>query len=290
MMKKLRDKLCVFSGEDLSIIRKCKFKIQVYFSLIGGFVLAILICCFISAFLFTDSLFHNRLQDFGIAIIWGFIVTNMYVLLLYTISPTLLPISKKRIRIVKSRVKSINASLIFRIILLIVLAVIIAQPLNVALFADYNNTYASTIKVLLATNFFAWLITLMVAVIFLLPVYWKYSIRNMGGFYEVKAGIEKRIIEDDYKEFKLTYKTILERKISDVNNRTWVNATPFLNKLEIINKHRYNSFFTEISKELKNEVIEKYEYWADPPYRTIKKNNSKVEFSEADFLTDIYNN
>jgi hypothetical protein len=69
-MKKLRDRLCIFSGEDFSIIRKCDLKIQLYFSLIGGLVLTILVCCFISAYLFTDSLFHSPIQDFGIAIIW----------------------------------------------------------------------------------------------------------------------------------------------------------------------------------------------------------------------------
>ena len=95
-MKKIRDRLCEFSGEDFSIISKCDLKIQFYFSLIGGFVLAILICCFISAYLFTDSIFHTPIQDIGIALIWGFIVTNLYVLLLYTISPTILPISIKK--------------------------------------------------------------------------------------------------------------------------------------------------------------------------------------------------
>jgi len=190
-MKKIRDRLCIFSGEDFSIIRKCEPNIQFYFSLIGGFVLAILICCFISAFLFTDSLFHNSIQDFGIALIWGFVVTNLYVLLLYTISPTFLPISikKNNLKVVEKRTISVNSSFILRITLLIILAIIIAQPLNVALLSNPNDTYASTIKMLLSTNVYAWLITSLVAVIFILPVYWKYSIRKLGGFYDVKAKI-----------------------------------------------------------------------------------------------------
>ena len=232
-MNKLRDSLCIFSGEDISIIRMCEEKIQFYFSLIGGFVMAILICCFISAFLFTESLFNSPIQDFGIAIVWGFIVTNLYVLLLYTISPAILPTSlkKNKLKIVVSKDNSINASFILRIIILIILAIIIAQPLNVWLLSSPNNTYVSTIKTLLSTNLLAWIITSMVAVIFLLPVYWKYSIRNLGGFYEVKANIEKRIIEDDYVEFKKDFKRILENYISVLNKKTWENIIPFLNKL-----------------------------------------------------------
>lgn len=291
-MKKLRDRLCKFSGEDFSIIRKCEPNIQFYFSLIGGFVLVILVCCFISAFLFTESMFKSPIQDIGIAIVWGYIITNLYVLLLYTISPAILPTSLKKnnLKVIDSRLNSINTSFILRIIILIILAIIIAQPLNVALLSNPNNTYASTIKTLLSTNIFAWLITSLVAVIFLLPVYWKYSIRNLGGFYEVKANIEKNIIEDDYIEFKKDFKRILENNISDFNKKTWENTMPFLNKLEIVSKTKYNNFISEITAELQNENIEKYEYWADPPFRTIKKNNTKSALTEEDFLTDIYSN
>jgi hypothetical protein len=291
-MKKIRDRLCKFSGEDFSIIKKCDLNIQFYFSLIGCFVLAILICCFISAYLFTDSLFHNPIQDIGIAVIWGFIVTNLYVLLLYTISPAILPISIKNnnnLKVFKSIDTSINVSFFLRIILLIILAIIIAQPLNVALLSNPNDTYAGTIKELLSTNKLAWFITALVAIIFLLPVYWKYSIRNLGGFYDVKATIEKQFIEDDYKEFKKDYKRILEYNNSVIRKKTLNNIMPFQNKLEIINKIKYNYLFSEIAKELQNEDMEKYEYWSDHPYRTIKKNNRTSALTEHDFLTDIYN-
>jgi hypothetical protein len=291
-MKKIRDKLCVFSGEDYSIIRMCNFKIQFYFSLIGSFVIVILIFCFLSAYLFTDSLFHTPIQDFGIALIWGFIVTNLYILLLYTISPSFLPIGLKKVKlnIVSSKSILINASLILRIIILIILAIITAQPFNVVLLSNSNNNYAFTIKTLLSTNPLAWLITSLVIIIFLLPVYWKYSIRNLGGFYEVKAKFEKRIIEDNYYAFNKEYKRILEDNISSFNKKTWENIIPFLSKLEITNKVKFQTFFSEITAELQNENIEKYEYWADPPFRTIMKNDKKSTLTEEDFLTDIYKN
>jgi hypothetical protein len=203
-----------------------------------------------------------------------------------------LPTSNKG-KIIKkneNKINSINASFILRIGLLILLAIIIAQPLNVWLLSIPSNTYANTIKTLLSTNIFSWLVTVIVAIIFLLPVYWKYSIRSLGGFYEVKANIEKRIIEDDYIDFKMDYKIILENNISDFNKKTWDNTMPFLNKLEIVSKTKYNNFFSEISAELQNENIEKYEYWADPPFRTIKKNNTKSALTEEEFLTDIYSN
>ena len=70
---------------------------------------------------------------------------------------------------------------------------------------------------------------------------------------------------------------------------------PFLTKLELVNKEKYNDLLSEIKVELNykdsfHEVIEKHEYWADPPYRTIPKKNLKFASSEADFLTHIYKN
>jgi hypothetical protein len=291
-MKKIRDRLCKFSGEDYLIIDKCNDQnIKFIFSLIGAFVLVILISCFISAFLFTESLFDNPVQDFGIAIIWGLIITNLYVLLLYTISPTILPATKGKInKIVSSKTSLINISFILRIGLLILLAMIIAQPINVYFFSIPNNTYASAIKSLLSTNIFAWIVTLIVIIIFLLPAYWKYRIRHLGEFYKIKAAIEKRIIEDDYIVFKQKYKILLENNIALYNEISRNNIMKYLYKLENINSEKHDFILAEISAELKHESINKYEYWADPPYRTIRINQVKSALTEKDFINNVCNN
>ncbi|MBK5214801.1 MAG: DUF4407 domain-containing protein [Flavobacteriaceae bacterium] len=94
--KSLRVHFWKLSGEDFTIIKNCGAKIQFYFSTIGAFVLTILICCFLSAVYFTEHLFHNKFLDIGVGLVWGYIVTNMYVLLLYTITPSLLPVKNKK--------------------------------------------------------------------------------------------------------------------------------------------------------------------------------------------------
>lgn len=295
-MKKFKQWLCKFSGEDFVIINEYENKNQNQytenrFALIGLFVLIVLLSCFISAFLFSDNLFHTTIQDIGIAIIWGFIVTNLYVLLLYTISPTLLP-KKKNIRnknISDVENPFINLSFIIRILLLILLAIIVAQPFNVLIFDSKTTTYLTSIRKILNSNKTSWFITIIVTIIFLMPVYWKYSIRKVGKFYELKADIEKNIIVQDYNQFKQRFKHLLETQISTFNKKTWENLTPFLNKLEIVNKEKYESHYNSIAEELKSELVEKYEYWADPPFRTIKKDQINISLTEEDFLNHIYN-
>ena len=361
LLKVIRNRLCKFSGEDYTIIKECGNKVQLYFSLIGLLVLVILLCSFASAVYFTDKLFNpnnigigleNLLLDIGVGIVWGYIITNMYVLLLYTISPTLLPTKIRKKQEVKTNQFQLSFSMGLRIFIVVLLAIIIAQPLSVLilkkeskqltsdieillstnsetlLVSDINNVLdkntnsllasdikkviskntktklaesikkeldknsksrlASDIKHLLATNPLATFITLGVIGIFLLPVYLKYNIRKLGEFYEKKAEIKKRIIEADYKDFKKEYRQIIEGNILNYNKSVWGNLMPFLNKLEKVNPISHQKYFTEIEKELATEKIEKYEYWANPPYRTIHKSRTQNILSEQDLLNRIY--
>ena len=133
----IRLNLCFFSGEDDYIIRKCSKKIQIFFAFIGLFVIIVFLGCFISAFEFTTSVFIESgwlVMPFIIGLIWAFLVANMYLLLLYTISPTLLPVSnKKKKHKQKNKIKDdvFSISLILRILFISLLAIIIAQPLSV---------------------------------------------------------------------------------------------------------------------------------------------------------------
>ena len=102
--KKISNRLCKLSGEDYAIISECSEKIQFYFSAIGFLVLLILLFSFVSALYFTEHLFHNVFADISVGLVWGYVVTNMYVLLLYTISPRILPIR------VRTKDKYINKS------------------------------------------------------------------------------------------------------------------------------------------------------------------------------------
>ena len=125
ILKTIRNRLCKFSGEDYTIIQKCNKKIQLYFSLIGLLVLVILLCSFASALYFTENLFHSVLADIGVGIVWGYIITNMYVLLLYTISPPLLPKRFRKKQSQKTGNFEWNVSMGIRILIVTLLPVIV---------------------------------------------------------------------------------------------------------------------------------------------------------------------
>lgn len=289
ILKSFSNNLCKLSGEDFTIIEQCSPKIRIYFTWIGVFVLAILLCCFLSAFYFTDHLFHNKFVDVGVGFVWGYIITNIYVLLLYTITPALLPVKiKKKKSKIQVQKFNFSSSMILRVFMMMLLAIITAQPLNVFLLQPNSIELANDIKNLLAHNSLATLVTVGVVLIFMLPIYLKYRIRKLGEFYKLKGEINKRIVEEDYKSFKEDYKRILEEQISKYNKSVWTNLSPYLEKLKLTNPNDYHLYYRAIKNELTNERINKYEYWADPPYRTIKKTVIKNSLSEKDLLNLIY--
>lgn len=158
MNKKLSDiRLFLFtcSGEDNYILKRCNWGIQKRFALIGFFVLLIFTGCFFSATLFCISLFQGAsLISLFIGIFWGAMVVNIYLLLLHTISPAIIPAESKK-KINKKEVventdiqnRFLTFSMFLRISFMMLLAVIIAQPLNYDLLGSSVKTEINQHKI-----------------------------------------------------------------------------------------------------------------------------------------------
>lgn len=280
--------LCKLSGEDVAIIAQCNRRIRHKFALIGTFVLILLVCCLLSAIYFVDHMFHNTFLDIAIGIIWASIVTNMYVLLLYTITPTLLPVRERKKKNSPYQNFNFSSSMILRIFMMVLLAIITAQPLNVLLLGSADILFVENIRLLLEDNIYSHLLTLGVIFIFTLPILLKYRIRKLEEFYKTKASINKRLVSDNYQEFKQEYKRILESKLENYNRQIQRRLSLHINLLENKIGTSPTQILLEIDEELAYMSINKYEYWADPPYRTQRHMVSGNNKTEQDLLKFIY--
>lgn len=125
--------LSIFSGEEKEYVRQSAKKARIMFACIGAFVILIFFGCLVSAFLFFDSLMQgNKVVSIPVGIFWGLLVVNMYLLLLYTVSPSILPHKKNK---AGSDNGLFTFSMFLRTSFMCLLAVIMAQPLNEALFS-----------------------------------------------------------------------------------------------------------------------------------------------------------
>lgn len=192
-------RLCYFcSGEDAYIIKKCNKQVRVGFALTGLFVQVVFALCWWSAVLFMSHIFDGaRWISIPLGIFWALLVTNLYLLLLYTISPALLPVAERKKTAIGSkagrvvtrkneRAKGLSGyfSLMTRIGLIVFLAIVIAQPFNVWLFApryEDADRYAAAIQEVWHTKSFSRVATVLFCVIMLLPVYFKYRVRKISG-------------------------------------------------------------------------------------------------------------
>ncbi len=228
MNKPLSDKylfLFTCSGEDNYILKKCNWGIQKRFALIGFFVLLIFFSCFFSATLFTFSLFEGLLLfDILFGIIWGAIIANIYLLLLHTISPAIIPLSaKKNTKKINYEIENkssfFSLSMVLRIVFMILLAVIIAQPLNIVILSSSVNSssYLKTIQILLIENHNSWIITSLVCLVFLLPIYFKYKARDISTKIFQSENHKPEIVRLRNELIKTTDFDWLENKIISIN-------------------------------------------------------------------------
>lgn len=165
--------LHLFSGEDREMIKQLNHpKINRNFNFIGCAVMCICILCFVSAVIFSLNILTgiSKVGSLPIGFFWGFAVTTIYLLLLYTISPPLLvdkkmfnrknkdlDKSKKKLLFESENLKNfgewLTLSMSLRIIFIGLFAIITVQPFNVMFFTSliqndldlYKSHYKSEI-------------------------------------------------------------------------------------------------------------------------------------------------
>ena len=88
---KIKEYFWLFAGEDINILKRCSQKRQTIFAAIGGLVAFIFLACFFSSYYAFTKLFNTYLVGlfFGAFMAWVF--TNMYLLVLYTLTKNVLP-------------------------------------------------------------------------------------------------------------------------------------------------------------------------------------------------------
>ncbi|MBK7888514.1 MAG: DUF4407 domain-containing protein [Bacteroidetes bacterium] len=134
----LRKFLCTLSGDDYSIISQCDNAQQNRFAAIGGFVFCIFVLCFLSSYITFTMLFQNYYIGVLASIFFSWMITNIYLLLLYTLTKNVLP----HLRNDKARVYSAGVRLGF----ICFLAIVVSKPLESWLYSDQLDIEISIYK------------------------------------------------------------------------------------------------------------------------------------------------
>ncbi|MBL0310575.1 MAG: DUF4407 domain-containing protein [Bacteroidetes bacterium] len=134
----LRKSLCTLSGDDYSIISRCSKDLQNRFAAIGGFVLCIFVLCFVSSYFTFKMLFQNYILGIPVSIFFSWMITNIYLLLLYTLTKNVLP----HIQNARARMFSVGIRLGF----ICFIAIIVSKPLEALVFSNQLSSEIATYK------------------------------------------------------------------------------------------------------------------------------------------------
>ncbi|MGH2664862.1 DUF4407 domain-containing protein [Flavobacterium sp.] len=198
---------------------------------------------------------------------------------------------------------------------------------------DRSNFYIKTIQLLLIENPFSWIITVIISLIFLVPIGLKYYARNISAkmflennknaqliklreelintkdfnwlekeiksknindiktsdYYFQRMLIEHKIILEEYDDTKKKFSELLTNNIKKYNRNSQERLKTVLEKLKKLNSTKYNDFLIQISQEYKNDVMVKYEYWLDCPFRTKRMNMAVIVENQVGLLDFLYN-
>ncbi|MBK7666685.1 MAG: DUF4407 domain-containing protein [Sphingobacteriaceae bacterium] len=119
------------SGSDYIVIKQCDQKIKDRFKKVGSFVLVIGSLCFFSGLITFYHLFNTIYISIPFALFFSWMVSNIYLVLLGTLSKNPLPHIRNE--------KALVVSLAIRIFFLILIAVIISKPIESCLLSPLLN-------------------------------------------------------------------------------------------------------------------------------------------------------
>ncbi|MBL7778462.1 MAG: DUF4407 domain-containing protein [Chitinophagales bacterium] len=135
-----------------------------------------------------------------------------------------------------------------------------------------SDCYIEQIRILNSKYIFTWIVTIMMIMLFVAPVYLKYLMEEQNEFYQKKKKIETQIVLDEYASFKARYKAFWKEFFQDLEVRP-------------PDKHeRMNVVLAEITqKNYEFEVV-----FADPPFNTIRKKDARDFLEQSSLKEELY--
>mgnify|MGYP000553936865 CR=1 FL=1 len=117
----------VLSGDDYNVVGKCNKSTQRRFTTIGVLVACIFALCFISCYFAFTKLFQNYYTGIPVGLFFAWMITNIYLFLLYTLSKTGFPyIPNKPARYVATTI---------RLVFIAFIAVVVSKPIESLVFS-----------------------------------------------------------------------------------------------------------------------------------------------------------
>tara|TARA_R110000737_G_scaffold336727_1_gene356397 strand:+ start:8677 stop:9546 length:870 start_codon:yes stop_codon:yes gene_type:complete len=271
------------AGADCKILNISGADSQRSFTLIGGLFLLIYAIIFLAFFNLFYGIFDVFLLSFFTTIVFGFLISNIYRLNLISLEPATLPREES--------VGSMLLSYSVRYIIVAAFAFFVSKCFEMVLvlfleyegLVDYNGSegYMEHLVKSNQDHPWLWLITVVIVILFLTPVYLRHRLNRAHEYYSIKQTRDIRIVLDQYKMYRQEYNSVMTMQYNRygqlsadyIQNGTSFDPTK--------NKLPKNDLASPVKgKKIVPDADDKYE---DPPFNTklnLDKVSSKKSYEE----------
>lgn len=155
-----------------------------------------------------------------------------------------------------------------------------------------NQYYIQKIK-LLSKSLLTWGVSLLVFLLFLTPIYMKFTLRNVKTlkneyYYDKKEKIVNEIVKTEYKKFTQKYTYTL----NEINKKNYVRhlteIEEFLYQLKKIDEQKEKQIREEIDNYYNQKKFEFYNHFVDPPFNLLPKHKNKKQISSQTIIDSIH--
>lgn len=128
----------ILSGDDVNVIVECTKQTKLRFTVIGILVAFIFALCFISCYFAFTQLFQNYYIGIPVGLFFAWMITNIYLFLLYTLSKTGFPyIPNKQARYISTSI---------RLVFIAFIAIVISKPIESLIFSKQLDSEIQSFK------------------------------------------------------------------------------------------------------------------------------------------------
>lgn len=301
-----RDRVIRLSGDDYRIVKHCDAGSQALFFLTGLFIPVVFIICCISSFITFQQVFDNLSAVIVLSLFFGWMITNLYRLLLYTFSRNPLPQVDKKIGKLLSR--------LLRLGFVCFIATMIAKPVESVIYANVLDQDIAAFKMQAKKNSH-----------YKIAFYYQRQIDEIMHLSENNL-FSKQFLQNklgDRRQAILHANALIDtsgfflqrlRFLCTYHNSCWwitafftlVFLYPLALKYHLrtcsyyqlkgacdkrkidLNHYAFRKKYLMLFEKFYMQKITITECYEDPPYNTIRKQDKRRFLTENEFITELY--
>jgi hypothetical protein len=242
-------------GADVEILLKSGDDSKESFTRIGRLYLIVNCITYLSLFGLFFGIFENLIISLSSSIVFGFLITNIYLLNLISLEPRSLPVSIE--------IGSVVLANIIRYTTIFLFAIFISKSFEMLLFGFFNSSsfqnydgskgFVFQLFQLNNDNPALWILTSIIVSLFIYPIYLRHRLQRTNEYYSIKQKKEIKLVRQEYLKFK---------------------------------EYHYK-FMSNVYSKKKSKYVEPKLKFIDPPFNTKRVDKDGGFKSVDDFLNDF---